>query len=348
MTANLEVLGLTLLASGLVVALGLLAFRWLAGRSVAAAAVLVAVVPVLAFVAGLMATAQAMFISDHDLGVTLVVCLVAGAVATTAGVVLSVRVRELQRQLAARDEELERDRRVEASRRDLVAGVSHDLRTPLAGLRAMAEALEDGMADDPERYHRQMQVEVDRLSRLVDDLFELSRLQSGAMSLSLELVSVEDVVSDTLAAADGYARTRGVHVQGSATTTAKILGDERELHRALSNLVRNAIRHTPSDGVVHVSAAQRGGSVVLAVADGCGGIPEPDLEHVFDIAWRGDEARTPNTDGGSGLGLAIVRGIAEAHKGAVAVTNAAAGCRFEVVLPAAPSGSRPTMADSPA
>ena len=347
MTANLEILGLTLLASGLMVVLGLLVFQWLAGRSVAAAAVLVAVVPVLAFVVGLAITAQAMFISDHDLGVTLLVCLVAGAVATTAGVVLSVRVRELQRQLAARDEELERDRRVEASRRDLVAGVSHDLRTPLAGLRAMAEALEDGLADDADRYHRQIRVEVERLSLLVDDLFELSRLQSGALSLTLELISVQDLVSDALAAADGYARTRGVRVQGSATT-ARILADERELHRALSNLVRNAIRHTPSDGVVHVSADQRDGTVVLAVADGCGGIPEPDLDHVFDIAWRGDEARTPSADGGSGLGLAIVRGIAEAHKGAVAVTNIGTGCRFEVVLPAAPSASRPTMADTPA
>jgi signal transduction histidine kinase len=250
-------------------------------------------------------------------------------------VVLAKRVRELQARLAQRDEQLERERRVEASRRELVAGVSHDLRTPLAGLRAMAEALEDGVAADPERYHRQVRVEVDRLSRLVDDLFELSRLQSGALSLSLALVSVTDLVSDALASAEGYARSRGVRVHGSAQTSAAVLADEAELHRALSNLVRNAIRHTPADGEVQVSAGERSGAVVLAVADACGGIPESDLGHVFDVAWRGDGARTPGVDSGAGLGLAIVRGVAEAHHGAVSVRNAGPGCRFELVLPAA-------------
>ena len=337
MTSHLEVVGLTLLVSGVVVLGGLLAFGWLARRSVPAAALLVAVVPVLAFVMSLAVTAEAMFLSPHDLGVTLLVCLVAGAVSVSAGAVLSARVRELQRRIDVRDEQLERERRVEASRRELVAGVSHDLRTPLAGLRAMSEALEDGVAHDPARYHRQMRAEVDRLSGLVDDLFELSRLQSGALNLSLERVLVADLVSDALASAADYARTRGVRVHGSASPAAAVLADEAELHRALSNLVRNAIRHTPSDGLVHVSADARDGSVVLAVADACGGIAEPDLPRVFDVAWRGDGARTPGVDGGAGLGLAIVRGIAEAHHGAVRVANTGAGCQFEMVIPAARS-----------
>src|SRR5204863_5714771 len=134
-------------------------------------------------------TARAMFLSTHDLGVALLVCAVAGAVSLAVGVALSSRVRRMQERLVQREAELERERRVEASRRELVAGVSHDLRTPLAALRAMAEALEDGIAVDPVRYHRQIRIEVERLSQLVDDLFELSRLQSGALGLSLELVS---------------------------------------------------------------------------------------------------------------------------------------------------------------
>ena len=135
-------------------------------------------------------------LSEHDLGVALLVCAVAGAVSVTIGVALSARVRRMQLLLAQREEQIQRERRVEASRRNLVTGVSHDLRTPLADLRAMAEALEDGVADDPDRYHRQIRAQVDRLSRLVDDLFELSRLQSGSISLSMDVVSAGDLVSE--------------------------------------------------------------------------------------------------------------------------------------------------------
>jgi signal transduction histidine kinase len=330
-----EAVGLVVLSSGLVCAVGIASFRGLARRSVPAAAVLVVVVPVLAFAVGLGVTAEAMFLSQHDLGVALLVCVVAGGVSVTVGVALSARVRRMQLVLAQQEEQIERERRIEASRRDLVAGVSHDLRTPLAGLRAMAEALEDGIADDPDRYHRQIRAQVDRLSRLVDDLFELSRLQSGSIILSMDVVSADDLVSDALAAADALARERGVRLCGRAVTSAELVVDESELHRALGNLVVNAIRHTPADGVVDVSAHQRAGDVVFAVSDGCGGITEADMHHLFDLAWRSDRARTPSPDGGSGLGLAIVRGIAEAHHGAVAVTNVGDGCRFEIVLPIA-------------
>jgi signal transduction histidine kinase len=320
--------------------LGLIVFHLVARRSIAMAAVVASVTTVLAVTAGVVATAEAMFLSSHDFRVVLTVCAASGVVALGFGLMLGAWLRGMQAEAAALAEQREMERRVEASRRDLVAWVSHDLRTPLAGLRAMAEALEDGVVDDPARYHHQITVEVDRLSGLVDDLFELSRIQAGTLALTLEQVSLADVVSDALAGSDPYARSRGVRLSGHASGPLPLQADERELHRALANLVVNAIRHTPADGSVEVVARPGREEVVLSVTDGCGGIPEADLPHVFDVAWRGTPSRTPErADGaesaaGAGLGLAIVRGIVEAHHGTVGVRNVDGGCRFEVRLPA--------------
>ncbi len=232
---------------------------------------------------------------------------------------------------------------MEESRRELVSWVSHDLRTPLAGLRAMTEALEDGMAEDPARYHLQMRHEVDRMVRMVDDLFELSRIQAGLLEPALEPVHVGDLVSEAIAGADPIARSVGVHLGGSVEDGLTVNGDAAGLSRVVGNLVVNAIRHTPADGVVAIRGERRGDEVVLSVSDGCGGIPDEDLERVFDLAWRGSAARTPDRDpdraggllgSGAGLGLAIVRGIVEAHHGAVDVRNEQPGCRFLIRLPA--------------
>jgi signal transduction histidine kinase len=214
-----------------------------------------------------------------------------------------------------------------------VAWVSHDLRTPLAGLHAMAEALEDGIAADPDRYHRQIRAEVVRLARMVDDLFELSRIEAGALPLSPGQIALEDLISDALDSTEALARARGVRLTGETRAPLVIQADPRELSRALTNLLVNAIRHTPADGSVHVMAGPQPDGALLAVADGCGGIPEADLARVFDTAWRGTCATGPGTDGGAGLGLAIVRGIVEAHQGRVSVVNTSEGCRFEVRLP---------------
>jgi signal transduction histidine kinase len=325
---------------------------------------------VLAVVAGTLGTANAMFISQHDLRVVWMVCVVAGLVAFGFSWLLgrhveagSLALRHAARslgqeetgfsapagpmaaELAALSQELaatagklresrERERRIERSRRQLVAWVSHDLRTPLAGLRAMAEALEDGIATDTGRYHRQIRAEVTRLSAMVEDLFELSRIESGTLSLSLDPVEAGDLVSDTVASMEALARARGVRLTGRAEGALLIQADARELSRALSNLVTNAVRHTPEDGHVQVTAAAEGDGVLMTVSDGCGGIPEADLASVFDTAWRGTRARTPQAGGGAGLGLAIVRGIVEAHQGRVSVVNTGDGCRFEVRLPA--------------
>ncbi|MFL6060717.1 MAG: sensor histidine kinase, partial [Marmoricola sp.] len=233
---------------------------------------------------------------------------------------------ELARTAAKLQESREREEMLEVSRRELVAWVSHDLRSPLAGLRAMTEALEDGMAEDPGRYHRQMRSEVDRMVRMVDDLFELSRIHAGVLQVSLQNVDLGDIVSEAIAGADPVARAAGVRLGGSVEPGAMVNADPAGLSRVVATLVTNAIRHTPADGVE------------LTVVDACGGIPDEDLHRVFDVAWRGNTARTPEVDQqhgtGAGLGLAIVKGIVEAHDGKVQVTNEFPGCRFLVRLPA--------------
>jgi signal transduction histidine kinase len=328
------------------------------------------VVSVLAIVAGTIGTAEAMFLSPHDLGVVVMVCIFAGIVACAFSWLLGRQVASasaalrqaarslsdgsgqftpparplaaefaaLSRDLADTSAKLEksraRERALEQSRRQLVAWVSHDLRTPLAGLRAMAEALEDGVAADPSRYHKQMRAEAERLAGMVDDLFELSRIHSGTMQLSCDEIALDDLASDALASTEALARQRGVRLAGSAAGRLAVRADPRELSRALTNLLTNAIRHTPAGGCVYVEARREHADIVLTVADGCGGIPEADLPHVFDLAWRGTDARSPAPDSGAGLGLAIVRGVVEAHRGSVRVVNAGVGCRFEVRLPA--------------
>jgi signal transduction histidine kinase len=197
----------------------------------------------------------------------------------------------------------------------------------------MAEALEDGLAADPPRYHKQMRVESERLATMVDDLFELSRIHSGTLHLSPDQVTLDDLVSDVLASTEALAREHGVLLEGRASGRLAVLADPRELSRALTNLLANAIRYTPPAGCVRVEATSEGEHALLAVIDGCGGIPEADLPHVFELAWRGTDARSPAPDSGAGLGLAIVRGITEAHHGTVRVLNAAGGCRFEMRLP---------------
>jgi signal transduction histidine kinase len=347
---------------------GVLLARVIRHRSLRWSAVLLAMTAVLAVVAGVVGTAQAMFLSEHDLQVVVLVCVASGGVATGFALWLGQRVTGSARLLrdAARRfgeegefdaatsgplefdavaEELarssdrlreagERERRLESSRRELVAWVSHDLRTPLAQIRAMAEALEDGIAEDPAKYHAQMRGQVDRMVRMVDDLFELSRINAGALQLSLETVELHDLVSEAIAGLTPVAEAKGVRLDGAVETGVLVHADPSALSRVMGNLVMNAVRHTPEDGVVEIRGGSRDGQVELEVADRCGGIPDPDLARVFDVGWRGSHARTPDSGTGAGLGLAIVRGLVEAHLGTVAVANSADGCRFVVRLPA--------------
>ena len=229
-----------------------------------------------------------------------------------------------------------RERALEASRRELVAWVSHDLRTPLAGLRAMAEALEDGVVVDFETvttYHTQIRREADRLSAMIDDLFELARIHAGALRLSRRLVGLDDLVAEALASTEPLARAKGVRLRGSSVRGLPVLVDADEFGRALRNLVTNAIRHTPSDGLVEVQGDVHRGMACVSVVDACGGIPEEALPRVFDVAFRAETARTPGPDNNAGLGLSIARGIVEAHAGQIAVQNI--GPRLPVRDPAA-------------
>lgn len=360
------------IASGWAGAVGLagLGIAWLLRRgSVRRLTALVAVIAVGAVVAGMVGTARAMFLSDHDFQVAVLVAATAGVVAVVvalavaaalgrwsrglrdearrfgdsgtfvAATALPTELRQVADELARTSAKLqlarEREARLEDSRRELISWISHDLRSPLAALRAMSESLEDGLADDPGRYHRQIRAEVDRMVRMVDDLFELSRIQAGLLRLSPQPLDVGDVVSDALAAVDPVARAGGVRLGGQVQPGLQVTADAAELSRVVTNLLLNAIRHTPTDGVVEISGRAGAAGVELAVRDGCGGIPDNDLERVFDIAWQGDSARTPqpHTGRGAGIGLAIVKGLIEAHHGQVRVANAGAGCAFVVTLP---------------
>jgi signal transduction histidine kinase len=257
-----------------------------------------------------------------------------------AGRELAALHRQLAEAQARIDDGLARERTLEESRRELVGWVSHDLRTPLAGVRAMTEALEDGVIDDPAAvasYHRRIGQEVDRLSVMVDDLFELSRVQSAALSLTLSSVTVQDLVHDVVGSLDPVARAARVRLQGDAAGGPALLVDVAGVRRVLANLAVNAIRHTPDDGTVAVTGGVDDAGAWVEVRDACGGLDEADLARVFDVGWRGSQARTPSRDPvagpGAGLGLAIARGIVHAHDGHIDVRNTGAGCCFRVTLP---------------
>ncbi|WP_328293932.1 HAMP domain-containing histidine kinase [Kineococcus sp. NBC_00420] len=231
---------------------------------------------------------------------------------------------------------------LDASRRRLVAWISHDLRTPLAALQAMAESLEDGVAQDPARYHRQIRGQAEVLTGMVDDLFELSKIQSGTLRLRPETMSLYDLLSDSVADLHPVAVARGITLRESRTGDLTVRGDPRELSRVLNNLLVNAIQHTEEGGEILISACEAPEDhVVLSVTDSGGGIPEEDLALIFDAGWRGTPARTPTGPtseltgwtNGAGLGLAIVKGIVTAHAGRVSVANVPGGCRFDVLLP---------------
>lgn len=367
-------LQIVLVAAGAALAVGLLglaAARLLRRRSLRWQLALVAIVAVGGVLAGVLAIARLMFLSSHDLHVVTTVALVGGGVAVVVAIVLGLtttrrsealredvrrvglgleprpsgaehapaELRALAAELAlARtrlDEARERERRLEDARREVVAWVSHDLRTPLAGIRAMAEAIDDGLAPDPTRYRRQIVAEVDRVVMMVDDLFELSRIHAGAWRPRPERLDLADLVSDALAAAEAAASARGVRLSGAVPDGTEVAADAAGLSRVLDNLVANAVRHCVPGGTVDVRARQEAAEVRLEVLDACGGIPEDELERVFEPGWRGAQARPAGETGtaGAGLGLAIVQGIVEAHRGSVALVNRGPGCQVTVRLP---------------
>ena len=372
---QLQILLVSSSCAALVGAAGLAVAWAIRQRSIFWQLALVVAVAIGSVLAGVVAIARLMFISPHDRGVVTLVSAASGAVALLVAVAVGAAMArwaaalredarrldahgsfvserrgpselqalsaELERTSRRLEESRLREARLEGSRRELVSWVSHDLRTPLAGMRAMTEALEDGLAEDPARYHRQIRAEVDRMVLMVDDLFELSRIHAGVLPLSPETLALTDVVSEAIAGADPVARARSVRIGGTVEHGLAVTADPIGLSRVMTNLVMNAVRHTPADGTVEISGRSVPDGVELSVSDQCGGLSEHDMERVFDLAWRGGHARTPDRAeeltgvGGAGLGLAIVKGIVEAHRGVVQVENVAAvGCRFRVRLPA--------------
>jgi signal transduction histidine kinase len=349
---------------------GAVVLRRFRGRSTKVQALVIAFSSVLVLVVGILVASAAMFISGHDLSALVVVVSVSTAIAVGAALQMGDEMgeghrhveslaeqiaagrplepsaasgpgemRKLATQLHEVSARLEESRRregaLEASRRELIAWVSHDLRSPLATIRAMAEALDDGVVTEAEavqRYHSQIRRDSERLTALVDDLFELSRINSGTLELDRRPVCLTEVAADAVAAARTHADLKGVRVVDDIDGLPRMQVASHEVTRVLHNLLDNAIRHTPSGGEVLVVGRASAQEATIVVRDQCGGIPERDLNRVFDLAFRSDAARSKDARGG-GLGLAIAKGLVEAHDGSIAVANEGPGCCFVVRLP---------------
>lgn len=304
-------------------------------------------------------TARMMFANQHDLLLATVLLIFATGMAVTVGFFLSeailVRIQQLQiaarqvavghlntrlevqgqdemAQLAASFNEMvaqleaanQKQREVEVLRRDLIAWVGHDLRTPLTSIRAIVEALADGLVEDDAmrtRYLRTAQADIRALSGLIDDLFEMAQMDAGGLRLEKASVSMRDLVSDTLEQFSVHAQQAGVRLEGSAAPGPDLVViDVQRIGRVLANLVSNAIRYTPPGGVVRIYAAHEEQELWMRVTDTGEGIRAEDLPFVFDRFYRGEKSRSRRL-GGAGLGLAIAKGIVEMHDGQIGVTS---------------------------
>ncbi len=303
--------------------------------------------------------AQQMFVSPHDLVLSGVLLLFAAIIATTFGVFVAASLTNGLRQLAqsaqtiaagdlsarvqvsGRDEvaqvgqvfndmadqlqQAEAQRvELETLRRDLIAWTSHDLRTPLTSIRAMVEALHDGMVDDPEtvqRYYRTIRADVIALNSLINDLFELAQLDAGGLVLELSPYAFGDLVSDALESFRVLAQQRGIDLQAVVDdNVGQVRLNAPKIGRVLANLISNALRYTPEGGKVAVTAVATSTGVEVMIRDSGPGFHPDDLPRIFEQFYRGEQARSRST-GGAGLGLAIARGIVEAHNGRIWAEN---------------------------
>ena len=317
-------------------------------------------------------TARLMFASQHDLLLATVLLLFAAGIAMALGYLLATALAdriqllgwaaqaiasgnlEVRTPIQGRDEISglcqrfnqmadrlqvadQQQKELENLRRDLIAWVSHDLHTPLASVRAIIEALADGVVDDPQtvqRYLRTAQKDIGALSELIDDLFQMAQLDAGGVPLDCAYNSLSDLVSDTLESFAALAKQRGINLKGEvAAGVDPIWIDAQRIGRVLNNLVSNALRHTPAGGSVQVLAKPEPGFVRVEVFDNGQGIPPEDLPNVFERFYRGEKSRNRAT-GGAGLGLAIARGIVEAHGGQIGVESTPGEfTRFSFTLP---------------
>ncbi len=218
------------------------------------------------------------------------------------------------------------------ARRELVAWASHDLRTPLANMQAMLEAVEDGLAE-PDEYVPALREQVRALTGLVDDLFELARIDSGALTLELRDAELAGLVRSCLRGVEAEARLRHVTLEARVGDAVTARCAPEKVERVLLNLLANALRHTPSDGSVAVLVEEDADEVRVTVEDSGEGLSAESLVRMFERFWRGDAARSAR---GAGLGLAIARGLVEAHGGRIWAENApGGGARVSFTLPTA-------------
>jgi len=316
-------------------------------------------------------SAKLMFASEHDLLLSVVLLVFAGGMAMALGYFLSStttdRIHLLKKAaeklahgnletrvpVSGRDEVAmlaesfnqmatqlqvadERQRDLERLRTDLIAWVSHDLQTPLASIRAILEALYDGIVDDPEtvkRYLNTAQRDVSSLSALIDDLFEMAQLDAGGIPLERADSSLADLVSDTLESFSELALRQSIQLEGSVELGIDpVFMDTQRIGRVFNNLISNALRHTPSGGRIEVRARRTGQGVEVSVCDSGEGIRPEDIPNIFESFYRGEKSRSRAT-GGAGLGLAIARGIVRAHGGEISVESQSGDTRFIFTLP---------------
>jgi signal transduction histidine kinase len=318
-------------------------------------------------------TADRMFVSDHDAGVLASLMLFAGVVGARNAMLLADRTahdvealgaglgtfaagdlshriepagpRELRdladsaNEMAAALEHARTERDdADRARRNLIASVSHDLRTPLTSLRLLVEAIDDGVVAGPEETGealRRAKQHVATLSTLVDDLFELARLEAGDISWTLSQVGVAELIDETVEAFRPQAEQKGLVLTESVPSdVAPVRGNPEKLQRVLYNLMQNAVRHTPQDGTVTLRAERDDAFVRIEVADDGEGIPSDQAEHVFERFFRGGDGARNGT--GAGLGLSISRAIVEAHGGRIWIEpGEQRGTRVVFTVPAA-------------
>lgn len=378
----LELLKFLSISSVLSLLIGLVSYRlgwWRRLHSLRWAVLLGQLLAILLIFLNVWLTAGLMFLSDHDLSLAGLLLVFAGAIAVAFAYTVALGVTDSLRKvargaraigqgdlstrvpvegndevaalaaefnrMAAQLEEMEKLRRqLDAARRDLIAWASHDLRTPLASIRAMVEALADGMVTDPtmvQRYLNQTMAEVRNLSRLIDDLFELAQIDVGHLELHCEASSLSDLISDTLESLQAQAAPKGIVLTGQvAPGVDPVWMAPDKVQRVLTNLVGNALRHTPSQGQVTLEARLANGHVQVDIQDTGEGISPADLPYVFDRFYRGESSRSRAT-GGAGLGLAIAKGLVEAHGGCIwAESQPGRGTRVSFTLPKHAKGAR--------
>lgn len=321
--------------------------------------------------------ARLMFISQHDFTLAMMLLLFASTVAVSFGYFLSTSIADrlkgldlaarhlsegdfaVRVQVSGRDEiaELARSfnrmadkleaaeresQQLEVARQDFIAGASHDLRTPLTSMRAMLDAIADGVVEDPADYIQRCLRVIGELTRLTDDLVELARLDSSSAPLEQAPRSIAVVVQSVLESAAPRAREKGVRLEsGIPQDLEPVWIAEDEIGRVLQNLVDNALRHTGEGGEVRILVRDRDGAQEVSVEDDGEGIPPEHLPHIFDRFYRGEKSRSRGVSevGGVGLGLAIARQLVEAHGGRIWAENRlAGGTRVSFWLPKHPAG----------